>query len=590
VSGTLTVDEALLPTLGASPFAAIFSVTGSNWWLESVFQTLVTDNGNTLYQNGSVVAEPDLAQNWTVASDGQTYTFNLRPNVQFSNGDPFNCYQVWAEWYNVYWVEGNASNFMVGYPIFNFTGVNFGNSIVDMMNGTGLVTPSSQLLSIMQNSTWPIYCTSPSTLVIHVKSPFAYVPLVLVQFAGVMVDSQFIINNGGFGTPSTGFNSAFNSPSSSAMYIPGTGPYTMTQYVTNSYEEFQQNPNYWGANLTASQIASDPYIDPGHYKNIFVYGKTDDLVRYTDLSTGAAQIATIYSQDYPLIQQNPTKYGTASIPNQSMIIEGVGMNTLRYPTNITLVRQAIVHAINYSNIGQSVFFGQYAPLLGPEYAAFSQYYDLGNLPPYSYNLTLAMAEMNASGVNTANLQPLAFDVVAGCGVCISGAQVIQADLGAIGIPVSVNVIPATELSFPYVSGYGPTQLSISNYSQQEAQFTWMGYPSYAPNEPTPADAWIAFVNLNGLAGDYANYGNPTVQGCVNSFFSTTNQTQIVNACTLAYKQIYNDAPYIWLASPKLAFASGSVAYDKSSVASFLMDPSFTGESTTAILNTVVPAS
>jgi len=272
-----------------------------------------------------------------------------------------------------------------------------------------------------------------------------------------------------------------------------------------------------------------------------------------------------------------------------MIIEGVGMNTLRYPTNVTLVRQAIVHAINYTNLWDSVFFGQAAPLVGPEYSAFTQYYDLGNLPPYNYNLTLAQADMNASGVNMANLPTLQFDVVAGCGVCISGAQVIQSDLANIGLTVNVNVIPPSELGFPYVAGYGPYSQSL-NYSQQEAHFTWMGYPSYAPNAPTPADAWLAFLQTEGVGADYANYGNNVTQACVNAWTSTNNQTQLLNLCTAAYKQIYNDAPYIWLGTPKLAFASGSLAYDRSAVASFLMDPSFTGESTTAILNTVVPAS
>ncbi len=530
-----------------------------------------------------MIAEPDLAVSWTASPNGTNYVFNLR-NVTFSNGDPFNCYQVWSQWYSVWWDEGNASNFMTGYPIFNFSNVNFGLSIVDMMNGTGIVKPSPQFLSIMENNKWPFSCPNPSTLVVNLKAPFAFTPLVFAQFAGVMVDSQFIVNNGGFGTPATGYNPTFDT-----LISPGTGPYIMTKYVVDSYEEFQQNPNYWGNSLTAAQLQVDPYLNPGHYKTIFVYWKQDDLVRYTDLSTGAAQIATINTQDWPLVQANPSKYGIFTIPNQSMIIEGVGMNTLRYPTNITLVREAIVHAINYSDIDNSVFLGEAAPLVGPEYSAFSQYYDLGNLPPYQFNLTLAEQEISQSGINTATLAPLDFDIVAGCGVCLSGATVIQADLGAIGLPVSVNVIPPTELGFPYVAGYGPYSTSL-NYSQQEAQFTWMGYPSYAPNAPTPADAWLAFVNDQGLGSDYANYGNPTVQACVNAWTTTNNQTQLVNLCTAAYKQIYADVPYIWLASPKLAFASGSLVYSKSAVSSFLMDPSFTGESTTVILNTVVPAS
>ena len=435
----------------------------------------------------------------------------------------------------------------------------------------------------MQNNSWPFSCPDAHTLVVNLKGPFAFTPLVFSQFASVMTDSQFIINNGGFGTPASGPNSAFDN-----IISPGTGPYIMTKYSPASYEEFQQNPNYWGKNLTAAEIQNNPYLDPGHYKTIFVYWKQDDLVRYTDLSTGAAQIATIFSQDWPLIQQNPSKFGAYIIPNQSMIIEGVGMNTLRYPTNVTLVREAIVHAINYSDLWNKVFFGQAAPLVGPEYSAFSQYYNLGNLPPYNYNLTEAMNDMKASGVNTQTLAPLDFRIVAGCGVCISGAQVIQSDLGAIGLNVQVEVIPPSELGFPYVAGYGPYATSL-NYSQQEAHFTWMGYPSYAPNAPTPADAWLAFVNTKGLGADYANYGNPTVQACVDAWTATNNQTQIINLCTAANEQIYKDVPYIWLATPKLAFASGSLAYSKSQIKSLLMDPSFTGESTTAILNTVVPA-
>ena len=521
--------------------------------------------------------------NWTESANATNYVFNLR-QVNFSNGDPFNCYQVWAQWYNVWWAEDNASNFMTGYPIFNFSNVNFGASIVDMMNGTAIVNPSGPLLTLMQNNSWPFSCQNPYTLIVNLKAPFAFTPLVFAQFAGVMVDSQFIINNGGFGNPVSGYNPYFDD-----VITPGTGPYIITQYSPESYEEYQQNPNYWGENLTASQLQTDPYLDPGHYKTIFVYWKQDDLVRYTDLATGAAQIATINSEDWPLIQQNPQKYGAYTIPNQSMIIEGVGINTLRYPTNITLVRQAIVHAINYSSFSQQVFFGDSAPLVGPEYSAFSQYYDLGNLPPYNYNLTLAQADINASGINTANLQPLQFDVVAGCGVCISGAQVIQSDLANIGLPVNVNVIPPSELGFPYVAGYGPYSQSL-NYSQVEAHFTWMGYPSYAPNAPTPADAWLAFLQTEGVGADYANYYNPIAQKCVNDWTTTNNQTQIISDCTAAYAQIYNDAPYIWLGSPKLAFASGSLAYDKSAISSLLMDPSFTGESTTAILNTVVPAS
>ena len=42
--------------------------------------------GLTKYQNGVIVA--DMASDWTVSSDGLTYTFNLRPGLRFQDGTP----------------------------------------------------------------------------------------------------------------------------------------------------------------------------------------------------------------------------------------------------------------------------------------------------------------------------------------------------------------------------------------------------------------------------------------------------------------------------------------------------------------------
>ena len=61
---------------------------------------------------------------------------------------------------------------------------------------------------------------------------------------------------------------------------------------------------------------------------------------------------------------------------------------------------------------------------------------------------------------------------------------------------------------------------------------------------------------------------------------------IKSVCTVAQKQMYDDAPYIWLGAIKLVFGGGSVAWQKSVVKSALLDPIFTGISSTVIFNTV----
>ena len=576
---TLVIDELLWSGSDLNPIPPTLNIVGSDWWYYTVYQPLVTLNGSLVYSTGDTTQVlPDLATDWTVSPDGTVYTFNLRQNVTFSNGDPFNAYQVWGDWYEFYYLSGNSTSFMNGYQMFDMSNVQFGPATVALMTQSGVINPSPAMLKIMMDNTWPIYVTGPNQIVLHLKSPFQWMLQVLTMYVGLIMDTQYILENGGFGAPAA-INTYFNQHA-----IPGTGPYVPTGFQLGSFEKFSQNPTYWGNSLTPAEIQANPYLDPGHVKNVILYAKGDDVVRYSDLSTGTAQIASIFTS-WPLVLANPDKYDYFKMPNDALIIVGVGMNVMRYPTNITAFREAIVHAVNVTEVNQKVYYGTMVPMVGPEYRAAKEFYNLGNMPLYEYNLTLAQQYLKESGVNVATLAPLEFRVIAGCISCISAAQVIQADLGQIGITVTVEVTPPAELTLPYTAGYSSFQASAP-VAQQEAHLAWMGFPTFAPEAPTPADAWVMFVNSKSPTGNFANYGNPIVDNCVSAWFTTTDVTAIKTACTAANQQIYSDAPYVWLGNPTLAFGGGSVVWDKTVVKGFLMDPDFTSQSTTAIFNTV----
>ena len=53
------------------------------------FQIASNVLGGLTHITPDLVAEGDLATDWTVSDDGKTYTFNLRKGVTFHNGDPF---------------------------------------------------------------------------------------------------------------------------------------------------------------------------------------------------------------------------------------------------------------------------------------------------------------------------------------------------------------------------------------------------------------------------------------------------------------------------------------------------------------------
>jgi len=69
--------------------------------LMNIYDALVRTNHTT----GEIT--PQLAESYTVSDDGLTYTFNLRQDVKFHNGDPFNAdnimgnYEIWGESLNV---------------------------------------------------------------------------------------------------------------------------------------------------------------------------------------------------------------------------------------------------------------------------------------------------------------------------------------------------------------------------------------------------------------------------------------------------------------------------------------------------------
>ena len=575
IINTLTISAAYWPLDDLNQLYSESELPWPSPLAFTVYQPLVTMNMTDEFQKGTVQFLPGLAT-WTVSPDGMTYTFSLKQNVKFSNGDPLNAYQVWGEMYGFYYLSGNCTCWLESYSLLNMANVNFGPATIALMTSSGLINPTQALLNIMMNTTWPMYVTDPNTIVFRLIAPFVWFPGTLVVYCGLIYDTQWLLQNGGFGTP-TAFNSYFNQHP-----IPGTGPYVVTGMSENSYVKFAQNPTYWGANLTAAEIAEQPLFDPGHARTVIVDYKPDDVARYTDLSTGTAQIADIENPDWNLITQNPQTYSYFKPPPWSGEVALVGLNTHEYPTNITLVRQAIVHALNYTDIAAKAYGGELSPYVGPEYPWWKDYYDLGNFPPYQYNLTLAnqlLAEAHITNMPTFLLR-----VQSGCPLCINAAQVMQSDLAMIGINVNVEVIQPSL----YNTELGTYQTNVANAAALgQLEYVNSGF-GWGPATVTPTDYWITFVSNQSVWGNYAAYYNPIVQKAVNAFFTnSSNPAYLQSLVQAAQAQIYQDAPYAWLGTFGLWLPwGGSIVWKTGVINSFLVDPVWTGQSTEPIFNTV----
>jgi glutathione transport system substrate-binding protein len=388
---------------------------------------------------------------------------------------------------------------------------------------------------------------------------------------GQIFDSQWALDHGGFGTP-TSYNSYFNQHP-----IPGTGPYFVSSMSEQAYVIFDQNPTYWGNRLTSQQIAAQPLLDPGHVKKAIINYKPDDLTRYSDLSSGSAQIAAILQSNWNLVQANSAKYNYLSLPSWSSLVSALGLNNQIYPTNITDVRQAIVHALNYTQIAQAAFLGQVAPFFGPEYPAWKDYYNPGN---YSYQYNLTLAKQYLTKANITNFPTLNMNIVSEYPLAQNIAQTVQGDLGQIGINVAINVQAPSLFYTPY----GSYTYEVQNAAQIGNLVEYFG--TWAVDRMTAADDWITFVSNQSYAGNTALYSNSVVQSAISALVTSSNSSYIHSQLAAAEKQIYNDAPYAWLGVMKLWYADGSLVWEKNVVNSFYVDPTMTAWDTSPFINTV----
>jgi len=569
---TLVMEDTLWPIDDMNQLYGYAGLPFPGWGLDGVYQSLVYVNETYMFSTGVAQYLPGLAQNWTVSPNGETYTFNLRQGVNFSNGDVFNAYEVWAQMYTFYYLSANSSGWFVSYDLFNMSNVNFGASTLSLLNQSGLNNPNSQTLNLMQNSSWPIYAKGPYQIVFQLSGPFVYFPGLMIVFAGTMFDMQYVMHNGGPGN-ATNVNSYFNTNA-----IPGTGPYVVSGFSENSYISYTQNPNYWGKDLTTGQIQANPFLDPGHVKNVIIYYKSADLARYTDLSDGTAQIAAIGQANWNLITSNPSKYSYSTVPQYSTLYIPISLNTKLFPTNITMVRQAIVHAINYTDLIDKALAGQGRELVSPEYPLYSQFYNLDNETPYTYNLTLAKQDLAAAHVT--NMPAITYYMPNDWQVAKVMGEVIQSDLAALNITVNIDLAQVSD----YQSNFGTYAFNLNN-TANEGQITVCGGFTWGPSELTPADAWVDFLSNTSTWGNTAVYYNSTVQSAIDTFFSSNNISQIQSAIKVAQQQVYKDAPLITV-QLGLLYGDGSLAWKNGVIKSFLVDPLTTGEDTMPIINTV----
>jgi ABC-type transport system substrate-binding protein len=434
-NSSLLIDDSCqtgcAPPDSLDPAYAFFSQDDT--YLTAVFQDLAVMNGTS----GTVVL-PVESTGWKITNNSQQYTFSMRPDVYFSNGDNVTAYTIWFSYVREIYMNAPS---LVGLSNWNKITVNstdwFASTCGDyqpwgLINAVSAVTgikltvsncptiqnflnnmlshfdpaTNSTQASIIAYPHQAYSANSTSTFIIRTIRPYADVVQDLAGFSGThTVEPAFVDANGGVQA-----NTANSYLSTSCE--PGTGPYECFSVESGLAEmTLKANPHYWAKGSEANGLKTGlPWvIAPPHIPVIEIeYGITGNpTLQYANFGTNVAAISEVGITQWKSMwsaftqkshfefKQIVQDYGPGDFSFY------LGMDSERFPTNITDLRLAVINALNYTQLADTEIYYNgtaYGSLvLGPGIPPYGSLYNPDKLPLQTQNVNLAAHYLDLAG-------------------------------------------------------------------------------------------------------------------------------------------------------------------------------------------------
>ena len=347
---------------------------GEMYAQEMLYETLVniTEDGY----------EPCLAESWEISGDGRIYTFKIRQGVTFSDG------QV---------CDANAIK------------ANFDAIIENKDRHTCL-----EMMNLLVDVSAP----DDETFVIELSQP--YYPM-LTELGVTRPFAMISPNAMKEGSTKDGVDA----------YI-GTGPYVLTDFVTDEYAVFEANENYWGRQPRIRKITVK--VIPDNQTRVLALEKGEiDLIFGKNMIDADAVNKYLDSEEFQVALSDPTS------------TRQIVLNTANGVLRDKAVRQALQHATNRQAISDGVFYGLEKPA-DTLFASTVPYCDI-DLKPYGYDTALAesMLEeagwtMGSGGLREKDGQTMAMSLLYNSDSVTEKtiAEYLQSEYGKLGIKLDIK--------------------------------------------------------------------------------------------------------------------------------------------------------
>lgn len=273
-----------------------------------------------------------LAESWDISEDGRTYTFHIRPNVLFSDGEKCDANAILANFNAI--LENRERH-----------------TWLEMMNLlVGVSAPDENTFVIEMSE--PYY---PMLTELGCIRPFA------------MISPSCMIN----GSTKDGVNGHI-----------GTGPYVLTDFVTDEYAVFERNENYWGKAPAIRKITVK--VIPDNQTRIMALESGEiDLIFGKNMIDADAISQYLDSDRFTVGLSDPTS------------TRHIVMNTTREILGDPAVRKALQHATDRQTISDGIFYGLEQPA-DTLYATTVPYCNVG-LKAYEYSTETAAQILDEAG-------------------------------------------------------------------------------------------------------------------------------------------------------------------------------------------------
>lgn len=324
---------------------------------------------------------PLLATDWTISEDGLTYTFNLREDVTFANGDPLTADDVVFSVNRLANVDGNPS----------FLADNIASVTADDENTV----------------TFTLNAVDPAFLANLANNAF-----------GITNDAQVIDAGGSADADAASTDAAEDFLNSTSV---GTGPYTLESWEQQVATVLVRNENYWG---------EAPFFD-----RIIIQNIPEAATQKVALESGEIDIALdLTSDQMPDLLDNPD-IAVASQPGN--IVHFLLMNNdpaVGGPMANPLVQRAVRYALDYE--GYAELWGGINP---GSIMAVGQQFAFTPDQGITRDLDMARSLLEEAGYPDGFDITLQYPTFTFQGVNMdTNAQKIQADLAEVGINVTLE--------------------------------------------------------------------------------------------------------------------------------------------------------